>query len=695
MGDGSEQVAPGRDLVPQTVRALYMQAPISNSTVLVIATLYFAILRDRLLPQWLSLWTAAMFCTAFLRLLLWASYQRREGIRSERFWLNSYTLASLLVGVSWGSIHLFTGSFDDLLVVVASHMLVFGVLSSAVSILSYHLPAFLGYCLPQAVLFGLSIHRQGDPELYPLIAALGLYLLMLFLFARNANRQFRQSTSLSLENAGLVERLHEENEQREEVIRQRTQTLAETNVLLEEQIRVREQAEEALRAQSQSLQDMAEHDALTGLPNRLLLADRLSQSIARAQRTPTKSAILFIDLDHFKQINDSLGHSAGDGLLQAVARRLSGVVRDGDTVARLGGDEFILLVEGLDDVRTARQLAAKIIDAFETPFHIDGNAFSIGASIGISLCPDDGDDLETLLRNADAAMYQAKADGRGGYSFYSAEMTEQARARLMIEADLRQALEASQFELFYQPVLSVRDGRVVGAEALLRWHHPGQGLLMPDTFIHVAEESNLINAIGLWVVEQGCRQIVAWQEAGLGGLVLATNLSAREFWNNPLVESVQRILDETGCSPAALEFEITESFLMHRPGHSRELISALRGLGISVAVDDFGTGYSSLAYLKQFPISKLKIDRSFVRDLGNDPDDQAIVRAIIALGHSLELAVVGEGVESEVQADFLRREGCDHMQGFLYARPMPAAAFFSYAMASRQREALAAPAPRR
>lgn len=651
-------------------QALYLQAPVSNIMIFLIAGLYLLLLRGRV--EWLPLlsWGAGIYLTAGLRLMLWGFYRRNEHARSGAFWLRSYTLLSLAVGIAWGSAQLLTDHFGDQVVLVAMLMLVFGILSSAVIILSVHLPAFFCYAAPQLLFFVYSLSRGGS-TFNTLIVALFLYVLMLCLFALNANRKFIESQKLIIENEDLVGQLHRENTRREEIIEQRTLSLEESNAALEREVDEREQVEEVLREQQQSLRRMAHHDALTGLPNRLLLTDRLSQSIVRAERHPALQAVIFIDLDHFKQINDSLGHTAGDELLKAVASRLLTCVRHEDTVARLGGDEFILLLEQLKDINAVTRLAEEILATFVTPFEVDGRSFSVSASVGISLYPNDGDNPETLLRNADAAMYRAKAEGRSAFRFYSAEMTEQARNRLTIGAELNQAIDKGQLELYFQPQFALLSGSVIGAEALLRWNHPANGLMLPSTFIPIAEESALINRIGVWVLHQACRQLRAWQDAGLEDFQLAINLSGREVWNNPLLENVDRTLAETGCSPHMLELEITEGFLVQQPEQARKLMRELRSRGISVAIDDFGTGYSSLSYLKEYPISKLKIDRSFVSDLLDDEDDQSIVRAIIAMGHSLDLTIIGEGVETAVQADFLRREGCDQVQGYLYARPMP------------------------
>lgn len=626
----------------------------------------------------LGAWTVLMYITASYRLVLWHLHRRSPGERSATVWLRQYTVGCFFVGVAWGSIQLLALTTEDVIVLAFLLMLLFGVMSSAVPILSPHLPAYFFYTVPQVAMLGIAFFQQQELALLPIAGALVIYMVMLSLFARNAHGLFIGRERLSIEKQTLVDRLHEENRQREAIIQERTSALQASNEELGREVTVRLEAEEALKEQKQSLQRMAHHDALTGLPNRVLLTDRIQRALLRRHAGDSLQAVLFIDLDHFKEINDSLGHSVGDELLKHVAERLQRCVRREDTVARLGGDEFILLAEQLEDAAAASTLAEKILAAFEGPFEAAGQSLSIEASIGISLYPGDGDDPETLLRNADAAMYRAKADGRGTYRFYSAEMTERAQHRLALENALKRALDSGELELYYQPQLSLDKGVVLGAEALLRWNHPEQGLVTPDEFIPIAEQSALINRIGSWVLGQACHQLRQWQDEGLTGFKLAINLSGRDLWNNPLEEHIDAALADSGCRPETLELEITESFLVHQPEKTRALLHALRDRGISVAIDDFGTGYSALGYLKQYPMNRLKIDRSFVMDVTEDAFDAAIVRTVIALGHSLGLTVIGEGVETQPQADFLREAGCDLAQGYLFARPMPAEAFRAF-----------------
>ncbi|MYN24979.1 putative bifunctional diguanylate cyclase/phosphodiesterase [Duganella levis] len=428
----------------------------------------------------------------------------------------------------------------------------------------------------------------------------------------------------------------------------------------------------------EELMHLARHDALTGLANRTLLLDRVSQAIAQARRSGNQVAMLFLDLDRFKTINDSLGHDAGDRVVIEVGRRLKQAVRDADTVARFGGDEFVVLLPELPTEDIAAALAQKILNALFEPMLIHGHELAPACSIGISLYPRDGDNGKTLLRNADAALYQAKAMGRGNYQFYSEEMNARTLDRLTLESGLRHAVERGELQLKYQPQIDLADGAMLGAEALLRWHPAGQQLVMPDAFITIAEETGLIVPIGEWVLRTACAQQVAWRQAGLPDLRIAVNLSARQFRQPGLDAMVARVLAETGCAADRLELEITESVLMERPDSAAQTLQRLSDMGVQLAIDDFGTGYSSLSYLKRFPINALKIDRSFVRDIAAKSaasnDDGAIAAAVIALAHSMGLTVVAEGVETEQQRDFLRQLHCDQAQGFYFSEPMSAAA---------------------
>jgi diguanylate cyclase (GGDEF)-like protein len=430
------------------------------------------------------------------------------------------------------------------------------------------------------------------------------------------------------------------------------------------QYTVRKQAEEAL-------QFVAKHDALTQLPNRIMFHDRLELAMARAKRNGRQLAVMFIDMDRFKVINDTLGHDAGDLLLREVAKRLTDTLRASDTVARLGGDEFVVLIEEVSNPVHLGTIAQKLIDALAASFLLSGQEYHITASIGISTYPDDSDDIQTLLKNADIAMYRAKEQGRNAFQFYSVQMNVHSIERLTFESSLRRALERNELVLHYQPLIDIRTGRITGVEALMRWQHPEMGLVPPGKFIPLAEETGLIVPIGEWALRTACAQHRAWEQEGLGHLRVAVNLSPRQFQQGDLLKSVARVLAQTGCNAKSLEFEITEGMVMRNPESAVTLLQQLKDMGIHVSIDDFGTGYSSLGYLKRFPIDSLKIDRSFVTDVPQDTGDVAITVAIIAMAHSLGLKVVAEGVETREQLDFLRKQGCDEMQGYYFSKPLP------------------------
>jgi diguanylate cyclase (GGDEF)-like protein len=416
---------------------------------------------------------------------------------------------------------------------------------------------------------------------------------------------------------------------------------------------------------------LAQFDSLTGLPNRHLFHDRLMHTMTQATRSRRPMALLFIDLDRFKLVNDTQGHRAGDMLLKQAAERLIGCVRASDTVGRFGGDEFGAIVSDLVKPGDASVVAEKVIDALARPFELDGHETFISASVGITLFPGDGADASALIMNADAAMYRAKEQGRNNYQYFTREMNERAVERVRMEAAMRRAIERREFLLHYQPKVDLRTGAVCGLEALLRWRHPEHGLVSPSEFIPVLEDTGLIVRVGEWVMQAVCEQIAAWRSAGVEPPPVAINLSARQFQQKDLEPTVRRILRSTGTPPALIELELTESMLMKDPEAAAQTLQGLRDAGVKLSVDDFGTGYSSLAYLKRFPIDALKIDRAFIRDVTVDPDDAAITLAIISLAHSMKLKVVAEGVETKDQLDFLAAQDCDQMQGFYFARPLP------------------------
>ena len=428
----------------------------------------------------------------------------------------------------------------------------------------------------------------------------------------------------------------------------------------------------SLREANAELQHLVLHDTLTKLPNRLLLEDRLQQAVEECRRAGDHCAVLFVDLDRFKTLNDSLGHFAGDTVLRAVAERLRAAVRSEDTVSRLGGDEFVVLLKHVSAPPAAADVARKIMDQLARPIELDEHELRIGSSIGVAVYPLHGDNAVRLIANADAAMYHVKKSGRSSVAFYTPEMSTFFPKRLALENELRAALERNQFVLHYQPRVDMASGQIAGMEALVRWQHPEKGLILPSEFIPFAEETGLIVPLGKWVIGQACAQNRAWQRQGICGLVVAVNISGVQFRQHGLVETVADALAESGLDARYLELEITESVVMQDAAEATVMLEQLHRMGIGLSIDDFGTGYSSLAYLKRFPIQKLKIDQSFVRDISVDSDDAAIVQAIIAMAHGLRLRVVAEGVERAEQLDYLRMLGNDEYQGFLYSRPLSA-----------------------
>ena len=433
---------------------------------------------------------------------------------------------------------------------------------------------------------------------------------------------------------------------------------------------------ERKRAQT-ALYSLAHHDSLTGLPNRVLLDDRITQAKALAHRQNTGFALLFLDLDRFKIINDTLGHAVGDDLLRLVASRLQATLRETDTVARIGGDEFIILLANTVRCDDISLLADKIMKALSRPFLLGEHELFVTASLGGCVFPQDGPDTESMMKKADIAMYHAKSLGRNNFQFYNDQMDQNASRRFIIANSLRKGLEQHQFRLYYQPKIDTTSGRIVAMEALVRWEHPELGLLSPLEFIQLAEETGLIVQLGEWVLREACRQNVLWQNEGITHLRVAVNLSGYQLQHKNLLISISNILTETGMSPDNLEFEITESVIMQHPEYVESILSAITDLGIHISIDDFGTGYSSLSHLKRFSVNTLKIDKSFVRDVSLNSTDAAIATAIIAMGNSLNLNVIAEGVETQEQYDFLKENNCSQVQGFLFSRPLPSDEFIA------------------
>jgi diguanylate cyclase (GGDEF)-like protein len=490
-----------------------------------------------------------------------------------------------------------------------------------------------------------------------LLGVFGLLFIGQFLVVRRAQLIIKhQEASLEAANHSLEDR-----------VRSRTAELEKANSSLESEISER-------RAAEARLEHLAHHDPLTGLPNRLMFNEQFDRGIRRAERNEQQIAVLFIDLDHFKDVNDTLGHAFGDRLLKIVASRLAADMRGSDTLVRLGGDEFIYLIEEIRNPIDAGTVANKLIERLETAFVIDGNELHLTASIGISLFPGDGDSVDVLVRNADTAMYQAKAQGRNSYHFYTSEMTTYAVERLKLGSLLRRAVENKELSLHFQPQVDSTSGRLLGAEALLRWNSPELGSVSPVRFIPIAEETGSIVPIGEWVLREACRQVAAWDASGFRLPKISVNLSVKQIESTDVVGLVERMLVEHALAPERLELEITESVIM-TVDDAIAVLGRLRKLGVHLSIDDFGTGYSSLAYLKLLPISKLKIDRAFVVGIGENSGDEAIIRTIVALSQSLGLDIIAEGVETTAQGEFLAGEGCPNVQGYLHGKPVDAESF--------------------
>lgn len=662
------------------VKLLYDNSLSANITVIGAALLFALLFYARIEPGQLLIWWVSILSTAAARLVLWKLHREHASRLPASRWASLYVGTTLLTGIAWGGVALFIFFHDDIIVLSMGLMIIFGLAAAAVPVLSALLPAFFAYILPPAIAVIIVLLTKGEFLSIMLALGVSIYTLLISATGRNTNRHLLHTLELQDQNRVLISTLNDEIDQRkaaqnmlekhgeelEELVKKRTKQLLMINRNLENEIIERKRAEGNLKHQ-------AHHDSLTSLPNRLLLDARLRHTIERAHRTGSQVAVLFLDLDHFKHINDSLGHATGDRLLAMVGERLLNCVRENDTVARLGGDEFVVVIEQISSSEEVTHLAQKLMEALGTRYEVQGQALFVSTSIGVSLFPHDGRDSETLLKNADAAMYRAKEKGRSNCVFYTRDLTVTSYDRVLLEGSLRQALDQEEFIVYYQPQISLIDGTITGVEALIRWDHPKLGLLPPSRFLPVAEESGLIIQIGEWVLKTACRQMQQWySSSGLELQQVAVNVSGKQIRRGDLVERVRKILQETECRPEWLELEISENFIMKETEPSIETLKGLRELGTHLAIDDFGTGYSSLSYLKQLPIDKLKIDRSFVRDLDQDPNDAAIARAIIAMGKGLQLTVIAEGVENEAQEQFLRGHKCDQVQGFLYGRPMSA-----------------------
>ncbi|HEB83126.1 MAG TPA: EAL domain-containing protein [Gammaproteobacteria bacterium] len=599
--------------------------------------------------------------------------------------IRSYQFLSMVAGIGWAMLTLMIPVNAEPLHISILYIVLFSIMSAAFISLSAMLSIFFVYITPVFVASLIYSLQLGEGQAVYISIAITVYFLFATVAGYTINRHFRQNFFLLIENEDLIaqlsneitqkeayeERLMQNQQDLEKTVQQRTSELSEVNRELKEVNRALVSEINERRRIEANLQHMAHHDSLTNLPNRLLLDARLSHSISRARRDQSRIAVIFIDLDHFKLINDSLGHDIGDRLLVETSQRLLECVRDEDTVARLGGDEFIMIIEQVHETEQLDILLNKVMQKVSQPLYIDEHKLSTSASIGISIFPDDGDSTEQLMQNADAAMYYVKEHGRHKYHFYTHDISA-SRDRLALETDLKQAIDNNQILIHYQPQVCLKSKKIIGAEALVRWRHPERGILAPAQFLELAEHCGIMTQIGERVLMLACQQIVRWKKQGLDIERVAVNIAGSQIHNGDLLDVVRRTLQDTGCSSDWLELEITEDFIIKETARSIETLQQLRQLGLSLAIDDFGIGYSSLSRLKQLPVNKLKIDRAFIRDITTDMEDAALVNAIITMGRNLNMKLIAEGVENGSHEIFLSAHGCEYAQGFYYAKPLPA-----------------------
>ncbi len=673
-----------------TADLLYKNA-LSTNLAAIAGSIFVAFFLSRLITGNLSVWLSAMLLISAMRLFLYRNYRRQQSNFTHKQWINLYALSSFFAGTGWASIVVYLPDSGTAYTTSAFYLSILVPLTATAPTLSVSRRAFYAFSLPISIAC-LSFFLIDESSLSAFISiAAVMYLFFILSIAKHLHQHIKDGFLLQVKNNMLIDNLNREIHCRsqiqselektqlslEDTIAQRTTELRQTNEALLTEINERKRIES-------NLKHLAHHDALTNLPNRLLLDARLSHAIETASRNDQKIAVLFIDLDHFKNINDSLGHDVGDALIIEVSKRLLHCMREVDTVSRLGGDEFVVLIEQISGLHDLENILVKIKAATSQCITIREHEIYTSASIGISLYPDDGHSAEQLLRNADAAMYHAKETGRHKHHFYTRDLTASAYDRVILETDLRNAIRNNEFEVFYQPQISLQSDCVIGAEALIRWHHPDLGLLSPGQFLVIAEQYGMMTDLGFWVLRQACQQMVQWQQQGTTITSMAVNLSGSQIRHSKLLETVQQVLKETNCKPEWLELEITEDFIIKESESSISTLQQLRDLGISLAIDDFGTGYSSLNHIKRLPVNKLKIDRSFICDLSNDMEDAALVQAIISMGQSLNLTLIAEGVESSSHEIFLEAHNCDVVQGFRYSKPVSADNLIDYMQTFQQ-----------
>ncbi|WP_316368663.1 EAL domain-containing protein [Candidatus Thiodiazotropha sp. CDECU1] len=790
--EGGQQDSVKRLIAEEQTRILFQQAPISNITVYSVALLFYFLLKSNINSGILEIWLLALFAAASFRLALWLMRKRNPQKRTTAQWQRSYLIGCLLVGIAWSLIVPYIYLANSLTIAIGLCMLLFGIVASAVVILSVYIPAFVAYVYPQVLTLTGTLFAFGDAGHNALAGATIVYLIMTTLFTRNINRNLMENIRLQVENSQLINDLGEEVKNRESVIKKRTLELEDKNSELSKEITGRELVESALRKSEErfelamrgandgvydwNLQNneiyysprwksmlgyedhelpndfstweelvdetdharswemindyingkrdnfhiefkmrhkhghwvdilsraflvrdargeanrivgthvditekkrqeahilkQAHYDGLTGLPNRFLSMDRLAQLLKEASRDAYKVAILFLDLDGFKRVNDTLGHETGDRLLVQAAGRLQSAVRDGDSVCRLGGDEFVVLLRNLGELTDAKKVASSLISQFRRPFKLDERELVVTTSIGIAVYPSDGITPTELLRNADTAMYHSKEQGRNTFNFYTSEMNLSISRSLEVEEQLHGAQERHEFSVVYQPVVELQSNRIVAAEALLRWTNPALGSISPDEFIPIAEQTGVILGIGRYVLQQAVCNAQRWGEMLDHDFKIAINLSPRQLRDATLVDFIHDLLESCGLKADALILEITEGVLMSGQHDIEYALAQLHEAGIGLGMDDFGTGYSSLSYLRKYPFDVLKVDRSFINDLTIDPADFELVNASILMAHGIGLEVVAEGVETEGQLNRLRDLQCEYAQGYLFSRPI-------------------------
>lgn len=612
-------------------------------------------------------WVVLSLLLLALRYVLMKAYQHRtQRVQDALRWAQWFTLTSLGSGVLWGAAGWMFFSPDSAALQVFLYTSLVGLAAGSIIVTSYWLPAYFAFAVPAIGVAALRLLVEGGIEYISLAALMAMYLVIITRVARVQHAAGQSLVRLRDENVDLVARLSDEKSAVEAANRELDERVRERTAQLEEEVEVRKAAEHRL-------EHLAHHDPLTGLPNRLAFGYQLERAIAQSTRRQRRLALLFIDLDRFKEVNDSAGHNVGDLLLQAVAERLTYNLRLGDSLSRLGGDEFVCLLEDVVDSREAMRVADKMLTLLAGTFDVAGHEVHLSASIGICLFPDDGSDRETLVRNADTAMFRAKADGRGRAHFYTPAMTESAQRRLHMDAALRRAREAGELSLHYQIKVD-RSGRPAGAEALLRWHSAEFGPVPPSQFIPLAEDTGLIVRLGEWVLREACLQAARWRDQGMDLPSIAVNLSVKQLEHPEFMAQLAAVVEDSGWPTGRIELEITESMIMDGE-RAIESLKLLREAGFGIAIDDFGTGYSSLAYLKRLPVTTLKIDRSFVDGIGRGGGDEAIIRTVVSLAQRLGCTTVAEGVETEDQRRVLIEEGVDLLQGYGPGRPVGAEAF--------------------